>query len=87
MFNKETNLYRKDIDLSFLDGMKLTKFIPDDKMPEKGYLEKYTYFEMWENWYSKQDKEVVNKKIKELPNFDEKIFKEITGLTLSCPCD
>ena len=34
------------------------------------------------NWYVKQNKKKIDDKIKELPNFDSKIFEEITGLKI-----
>ena len=44
-----------------------------------GYLKSYTFFEACAKWWgnmSKSNKEVV----KSIPNFDAKIFKEITGI-------
>jgi len=94
MFNKETTLKRQDIDLSFLYDMKLTEWISKENMSEKekqenpnyetigGYLKTFTYKEMWFNWYVKQNKEKIDAKIKALPNFDSKIFEEITGLEI-----
>ena len=66
----------------------LTAWIPytdEEKKadPEKemigGYLKKYTMKEAWANWWkemSENDKRIVQ----EIPNFDAKIFKEITGI-------
>lgn len=94
MFNKETTLKKQDIDLSFLYDMKLTEWISKENMSEKekqenpnyetigGYLKTFTYKEMWFNWYVKQNKEKIDAKIKALPNFDSKIFEEITGLEI-----
>ena len=45
-----------------------------------GYLKKYSYKEACQNWwdsYSDKEKEYLAKNI---PNFDRKIFKEITGI-------
>ena len=44
-----------------------------------GYLKKYTTKEAWANWWkemSEEDKKIVQ----DIPNFDAKIFKEITGI-------
>ncbi|WP_270593946.1 hypothetical protein, partial [Faecalibacillus faecis] len=45
-----------------------------------GYLKKYSYKEACQNWwdsYSDEEKEYLAENI---PNFDRKIFKEITGI-------
>ena len=66
----------------------LTEWIPyteEEKKadPEKemigGYLKEYTMKEAWANWWgemSEEDKKIVQ----DIPNFDAKIFKEITGI-------
>ena len=66
----------------------LTDWIPyteEEKKedPEKeligGYLKEYTMKEAWANWWkemSEEDKKIVQ----DIPNFDAKIFKEITGI-------
>ena len=44
-----------------------------------GYLKTYTMEEAWANWWSEltdENKEII----KSIPNFDTKIFKEITGI-------
>ena len=51
--------------------------------PEKekigGYLKTYTYKEAWANWWNKLSDE--NKAIiKQIPNFDKEVFKDITGI-------
>jgi len=44
-----------------------------------GYLKTYTMEEAWANWWAKLDDE--NREIiKEIPNFDAEIFKDITGI-------
>ena len=69
----------------------LTKWIPyteEEKKadPEKemigGYLKEYTMKEAWANWWEKtseEDKETIQN----IPNFDAKIFKEITGIEVN----
>ncbi len=66
----------------------LTEWIPytdEEKKadPEKeligGYLKEYTMKEAWTNWWEKmseEDKQIV----REMPNFDAEVFKEITGI-------
>ena len=44
-----------------------------------GYLKTYTAEEAWANWWDKLNDE--NREIiKEIPNFDAEIFKDITGI-------
>ncbi len=69
----------------------LTEWIPyteEEKKadPEKemigGYLKEYTMKEAWANWWenmSEEDKKIVQ----DIPNFDAKIFKEITGIEVN----
>jgi len=45
-----------------------------------GYLRTITYKEAWKLSFEKADKEDVRKTLK-LPNFNYKIFEEITGIT------
>ena len=44
-----------------------------------GYLKTYTMKEAWAAWWSKLS-ENAKKIIQEIPNFDAKIFKDITGI-------
>ena len=69
----------------------LTELIPyteEEKKadPEKemigGYLKEYTMKEAWANWWGKTS-EKDKKIIQEIPNFDAKIFKEITGIEVN----
>jgi hypothetical protein len=46
-----------------------------------GYLKTILYKEAWKNWWNgNKDK---HEKVKQLPNFDAKIFKEITGIDIN----
>ena len=63
----------------------LTEWIPYTEEerkadPEKeligGYLKEYTMKEAWANWWGE-------KIVQEIPNFDAKIFKEITGIEVN----
>ncbi len=47
----------------------------------KGYLKKYDYKEAWQNAYKEATKQDIEL-LKALPNFDAKIFKEITGIKI-----
>ena len=47
-----------------------------------GYLKEYTMKEAWANWWGKTS-EKDKKIIQEIPNFDAKIFKEITGIEVN----
>ena len=90
MFNKDTGLTRSKINIpSFLYNLKLTEWIGESKMTAKekkanpkfyvmgGYLKKYDYKQAWKNLKLTQ---LQKSEIKKLPNFDKKIFKEITGI-------
>ena len=69
----------------------LTEWIPyteeekkDDPKKEMigGYLKEYTMKEAWANWWGKMSEE-AKKIVQDIPNFDAKIFKEITGIEVS----
>ncbi|HIE4786588.1 TPA: DUF7666 domain-containing protein [Clostridioides difficile] len=96
MFNKETDLTYEDwMNSEARNILKknsyLTKWIRIDDMTEEekennpgyeinnGYLKVFTFEEMCKDmWDSLTDEE--KKIIMEIPNFDKKIFKEITGI-------
>lgn len=44
-----------------------------------GYLKKFTYQEAWTNLWAKLS-EADKKEIYKLPNFNKKVFREITGI-------
>ena len=48
----------------------------------KGYLKTYAWGEAWLNFW-KNTNDDNKKKVLNLPNFDSKIFKEITGIDVS----
>ena len=50
-----------------------------EKERKSGYLKVYTYEEAWANWWAKLS-EKDKQTIKEIPNFDPEIFKDITGI-------
>ena len=69
----------------------LTEWIPyteeekkDDPKKEMigGYLKEYTMKEAWANWWGKMSEE-AKKIVQDIPNFDAKIFKEITGIEVN----
>jgi len=100
LFNKECDLtYSELLDKGMLPNFcdfYLTKFISDEEMSESekkenptykttgGYLKVFSYKEAWANFWRDTD-EVNRKKFLALPNFDPKIFAEITGIELNKP--
>lgn len=95
-FNKETALTRSDLfnlkGLEVASLLELSEWVYASNMTEKekqqhpeykttnGYLKIYTYKQAWTNLWKKLNKE-EKQAIKDLPNFDKKVFKEITGIT------
>lgn len=65
-------------------SFKLTEWVDYDTEDSdikgiSGYLKTYTYEEAWENWWNKltdKNKEII----KQIPNFDPEVFKDITGI-------
>ena len=96
-FNKETTLTRSDLfNLKGLDVaslLELSEWVYASDMTEEekqqhpeykttnGYLKTYTYKQAWTNLWKKLNKE-DKQAIKDLPNFDKEVFKEITGITV-----
>ena len=69
----------------------LTEWIPYTEEEKKadqekemigGYLKEYTMKEAWANWWGKMSEE-AKKIVQDIPNFDAKIFKEITGIEVN----
>lgn len=93
MFNKPTSLKWNEIDHPYFFGFFLTKWIEEEKMTEeekvknpdfkttKGYLKKFEYKEAWANFWRYTDEE-NRKKFLALPNFDPKVFYDITGINI-----
>ena len=85
------NIFPNEYKLLFYSSFPLTKWVEEEYMSDKekeenpsykttgGYLKKRTYHEawqiMWDSWTKEQ-----RESIKKLPNFDQDIFKEITGI-------
>jgi len=46
-----------------------------------GYLKRYTYKEAWANAYKNASKDDI-RLLKALPNWDAKVFEEITGIII-----
>jgi len=80
MFNKDTGLKRTDIKIPRIN-LKLTEF-------KKGKVVTRTYKEAWALCWSEASKK-EKQQFLDLPNFDAKIFKEITGIDVNQPetCD
>ena len=70
---KEYNKIIKGLDIT----LQLTEWI---KQESGGSLKTYKYEEAWKNWLDKST-EKQKQAILDIPQFDEKIFKEITGLS------
>ena len=92
MFNKETNLKRKDIDIPSWCYFHLTVWVSHDTVTEKekkehkteietcgGFLKTLDYKEAWRLAWDTASKEEHEQLLK-LPNWDNEVFKEITGI-------
>lgn len=94
IFNKRSGIStRQFINSEYYDALtsvpliltQWIKYTEEEKKQSKekeligGYLEEYSYKEACANWWkemSEENKEII----KSIPNFDAKIFKEITGI-------
>ena len=84
-------IFPNEYKLLFYSSFPLTEWVSEKNMSDKekeenpqynttgGYLKKRTYKEAWQIMWNSWTKEQQNS-IKKLPNFDKKIFKEITGI-------
>ena len=93
VFNKECSreIWNKSIKPDFMYFNVLNKFIYTHDMTDEekennpnyetlgGYLRKMTYKEAWKHSWNNANKE-NRKLVLKLPNFDNEIFKEITGI-------
>ena len=92
MFNKETNLKRKEIAIPLWCYFDLTVWVSHDTATEEekeehkkeietcgGYLKTLEYKEAWRLAWDKATKEEHEQLLK-LPNWDNEVFKEITGI-------
>ncbi len=91
IFNKDTDV--EEITFPDFFYFKLNRWIPKDDMTDKekeaypgytttgGYLKVKEYKQAWREAYSNTTQEDRDK-VKELPNFDADIFKEITGIDI-----
>ena len=98
MFNKETNLKWDEIDHPHFNEFYLNRWIPESEMTDEekkndpqffvrqGYLKTFEWNEAWSNFWKDTDEE-NRKKFLNLPNFDAKIFKEITGIDVDVKVD
>jgi hypothetical protein len=97
-FNKPTDKSWNEIEHPYFKEFHLNKWIPGSKMTDEekeanpdfkakgGYLKTYTWEEAWQNYW-KNSNEEEKRKVLNLPNFDVKIFKEITGIEVDSPSD
>jgi len=92
MFNKETSMKRDDINIPFWCYFDLTVWVSDDTATEKekeehkkeietcgGFLKTLEYKEAWKLAWNKASIE-ERKQLFDLPNWDNEVFKEITGI-------
>ena len=92
MFNKDTNLKRGDINIPSWCRFSLTVWVSHDTATEEekeehkreietcgGYLKTLGYKEAWKLAWSKASKE-EHKQLLKLPNWNNKVFIEITGI-------
>ena len=92
IFNKETNVPRNDIDFPSFLYFDLTVWVSHDTATEEekethkteietcgGFLKTLSYKEAFRIAWDKADKE-EHKKLLKLPNWDNEIFKEISGI-------
>ena len=92
MFNKDTNLKRGDINIPLWCYFSLTIWVSHDTATEEekekhkreietcgGYLKTLEYKEAWKLAWSKASKE-EHKQLLKLPNWNNKVFIEITGI-------
>jgi hypothetical protein len=96
IFNKKCKkeVWENSIKPKFIYNIILTEWINFDKMTDEekkndpeayfreGYLKKYTYNEAWRNAYDKATKEDIEL-LRALPNFNAKVFEEITGININ----
>ncbi|MDZ4786312.1 MAG: pentapeptide repeat-containing protein [bacterium] len=93
-FNKESSIKYSDFNVQVYPDLKICDWVelnalPIDEQTESakqmgGLLKTLTYKEAWAKYWNRasdSDKEWFQ----ELPNFDEKIWEEITGIKLNAP--
>jgi len=96
-FNKETNIkmsdWRNSEDYVYFDipinKWKLYRDLSKEQKKEHDYakttggaLITLEYKEAWNVWWEENKSDDMIKKIKKIPNFDAKIFEEITGIQI-----
>ena len=92
MFNKDTNLKRSEIDIPSWLHFDLTVWVSHDTATDEekqehkveietcgGFLKTLDYKEAWKLAWDKASKE-EHKELLKLPNWDNVVFKEITGI-------
>ena len=77
MFNKPTKLTFEEFQEKYPEAYSLLKY--SKYKVQEGYLKRNDYKEVCKQMWNSFNKSERNK-IKKLPNFDKKIFKEITGI-------
>ena len=96
-FNKETNIkysdYKNSNNYIYFD-LPINEYVFYSNMTEEekskcnyakitgGFIRTLTYKEAWSKWWEDNRSEEMIDKIKNLPNFNEEIWEEITGIQL-----
>jgi len=92
MFNKPTSKKREDIDFPNWFYFNLTNGVDESEMTKEekqenpsfkttsGFLKVFEYKQAWRNAFDEASKEEVEKALG-LPNFDYKVFEEVTGIS------
>lgn len=93
MFNRDTGKKRSEISIPYIK-LPVTIWVTDSSMSDEekknnpkffvagGYLKKLSYKEAWAQAWKELSKE-TRQQFLDLPNFDAKIFEEITGINVS----
>jgi len=90
-FGKESNIKRSEFSVKVVPYLKITAWVELKDLPEKeqsesarqmgGLLKTLSYKDAWKEYWNRA-KESDKKWFKSLPNFDAKIFEEITGINV-----
>jgi len=88
VFNKRVTENEYNQIKSSLSNVKIshTYWVNDDEMTNGGYLKRISYEEAWINWWATASQYNKNK-ILNIPQFDAKIFKEITSIDVGVSDD
>ncbi len=80
MFNKPCDISREDINFPDYFYFEVVEWVDDEEHINDGKYESKDYKETFKESFNQTSKENIEKTLK-LPNFDYKIFEEISGIT------